>query len=575
LYSKKTLKALGKTMTAETVLHNQPRDGKAEAAAWRAQHIRPRPLTSRGVAALEYAAKGWGVFPVPPGTKQSYKSEKVSGTKWGKTTDPEEINRDFRRWHGANVAIVTGAGSGIFVLEADTVEGHGVDGLASIKALEAKHGPLPATLMAISPSGSEHRYYGHPGAGIYVKNSTSELAPGVDVRGDGGMVVAPPSIKPGVGEYRWLNDLPVADAPAWLLEAVTVDKATRTARKATPRSPAGEKAETNDPFGANGRQTNASADSDLDEIEAALMAIPNDATGKWKEWDEWNRIAMAVYAATGGSPAGFAMFDRWSQKYPGYDADDTEAKWEVLHDFPPTEIGVGTIFYEAEQASPGWRDEYIRELMASAASPATTWANKADNVDLIASALDIFDAAQPLHGSLAGKYLAGLGLIVPDAAHEVLRFHPGHRIGDQLRPCLVALVQDSLTNEATAVQLSALGADATVMDREIIGAVDCYSVIKLGGEPASGELTIAASIEVALAAMLHGFTPAWSVLSVEGIAGFPRPRVHNVKRLTVVIDSDAAIDAAATCKKRWGNVVRMALPRSTADHLLPFDQVQQ
>ena len=76
---------------------------------------------------------------MPPGTKQSYKSEKVSGTKWGKTTDPEEINRDFRRWHGANVAIVTGAGSGIFVLEADTVEGHGVDGLASIKALEAKH----------------------------------------------------------------------------------------------------------------------------------------------------------------------------------------------------------------------------------------------------------------------------------------------------------------------------------------------------------------------------------------------------------------------------------------------------
>ena len=128
------------------------------------------------MAALEYAAKDWWVFPAPPGEKKSHKSEKISGTKWGMTKDPEEIKKDFRRWRDANVAIVTGAKSGIFVIEADTPKGHGVDGLTSIKNLEAEHGPLPDTLMAISPSGSIHRYYRHPGADIYIKTFAAMAA---------------------------------------------------------------------------------------------------------------------------------------------------------------------------------------------------------------------------------------------------------------------------------------------------------------------------------------------------------------------------------------------------------------
>ena len=537
--------------------------------AWLAKHVRPAPLSACGIAALEYAARGWEVFPVPPGTKQSYKSKKVSGTEWGKTTDPEEIGRDFRRWRDANVAIVTGAASGIFVIEADTIEGHGVDGLASIRMLEIEHGPFPETRMAASPSGSVHRYYEHPGRAIYVKNSTSELAPGVDVRGDGGMVVAPPSIKPGVGEYRWLNDLPVADAPAWLIEAVTADKATRTS-KASSRAAASEQPEY-DPFDRKLASSDSDSSSiDLAEIETALMAIPNNAS---VNWERWNRIAMAVYAATGGTAAGFEMFDKWSQKYPDYNADDTKAKWKAIEKWPPTDLGVGTIFYEAEQASPGWRDDYYLSALEAAYSLVSD-ADNASNVDLIGSALDIFDAALPLRGSLAEKYLTGLGVTVPDAAHAVLRFHPAHHIGGQLRPCLVALVQDSLTNEPTGVQLTALGSDATVIDREIVGAIDCYSTIKLGGEAASGELTIAASIEAALAAMMHGFTPAWSVLSVQGIADFPKPRFHSIKRLTIVIDSDAAVDATETCKMRWG-MVRLALWKGKADHAYPFDLVQR
>jgi hypothetical protein len=271
---------------------------------------------------------------------------------------------------------------------------------------------------------------------------------------------------------------------------------------------------------------------------------------------------MAVFSATGGSAAGFALFDKWSQKYPGYDADDTAAKWEALGGCPPTDIGVGTIFYEADQASPTWRSTY----RLSAIWPESIHVEKPDQFDLVEQAIDIFDTAQPLRGSLAEKYLTGLGLTVTEAAQHVLRFHPHCWFGGLGLPCLVAYVQDSLTNEPAGVHLTALSPDAMVLGVpgatgcKTIGSIDCYSVIKLGGEPhASAELTIAASIEAALTAMMFGFGPAWSVLSAQGIAEFPKPRFHIIERLTVIVDSGEAIEAAAKCKARWGNVARFAV----------------
>ena len=526
--------------------------------AWRGVLQSARPLSARGIAALQYAAKDWEVFPAPPGQKKSHKSEEHCGVKWGKTTDPEEIRRDFRKWPDANVAIVTGETSGIFVVEADTVEGHGVDGLASIGALEAEHGPFPETLKAVSPSGSEHYYFNHPGPGIKIKNSVSEIAPGVDVRGDGGMVIAPPSVKPGVGEYRWLNDMPVADAPAWLIKAASKQK---EAKRSSSRAPAGERTPADKNFEPCHQYK---ADADLEEIDAALMAIPNDAS---VNWEQWNRIGMAVFAATGGSAAGEAMFDRWSQKYPGYDAADTDAKWRALEQCPPTEMGAGTIFYLADRASPTWRPDF----RLSTVSPEAIRVDIPADFDAIENAIELFDAAHPLRGSLAEKYLASFGLTVPDAAHEVLRFHPSCPFGEFNLPCLVAYVQDSLTNEPAGVHLTALCPEEAPIDRKIVGSIDCYSAIKLSGDPdTSGELTIAATIEGALAAMMFGFTPVWSVLSIDGIASFPKPRYHNIKRLTVIIDGDDGVEAAKKCKVRWGSQVRIALPKSKAAGLFPF-----
>ena len=186
---------------------------------------RPAPDAPMVEHALYHASCGAAVFPVPLGSKKSHKSaERSGGRKWGATRAEGEIRSDFAKWPDANIGIVTGAKSEIFVVETDTAEGHGdgVDGGASLAALEAEHGALPATRQAESPSGSIHYYFNHPG--FPIKNSVSAISPGIDVRGDGGMVLAPPSVKPGKGVYTWRNDLPIADAPQWLLDKIAAGK---------------------------------------------------------------------------------------------------------------------------------------------------------------------------------------------------------------------------------------------------------------------------------------------------------------------------------------------------------------
>ena len=303
--------------------------------------------------ALGYVeCRGWMIFPVRFGSKRSCKAARYSGGRmWGMSGDPIEIERDFRRWPDAGVGVPTGEVNRIFVLEVDTVEGHGVDGLAALRVLEAKHAPLPETLMARSPSGSIHRYFNWPGAKI--KNSDGKLAPGVDVKGDGGMVVAPPT-RTQKGVYRWLNDLPIADAPDWLLRLAG-------SRRPLPVFDWLARRAASAPRNANRKPV---SDKQLRDL---MEAIPNDDT---TDWEEWNRIGMALFAATNGSCFGLELFDEWSQKHYNYDDIGTEEKWEKFKTSPPEVVSVGTLFYEANRAQfraevEAWEKVSRRELKPS------------------------------------------------------------------------------------------------------------------------------------------------------------------------------------------------------------------
>jgi predicted transcriptional regulator len=155
--------------------------------------------------ALSYARRGRPVFPLKPVGKEPL-------TKRGHldaTTDESRITAWFNRWPNANIGIPTGKRSGFLVLD--------VDHPPTLDALEAEHGKLPATRTHATGNGGIHYLFRYP-AGAEIRNSAGKLGDGLDVRGEGGYIVVPPSRT--ARPYEVLDRLPLADPPAWLIEAL-------------------------------------------------------------------------------------------------------------------------------------------------------------------------------------------------------------------------------------------------------------------------------------------------------------------------------------------------------------------
>lgn len=179
------------------------------------------PTTSLDAARL-YGAMEWRVVPVTPGSKVPAVRDWVNVA----TTDPAVIDGWWNSLEFANcgVAIVTGRKSGLWVLDVDVANGK--VGLETLKALIAEHGEgkLPDTLVTRTPTGGFHYFWQYP-QGVEVYNSASNrLGAGLDVRGEGGQVNAPPTTRK-IGGYCWHRgrgpyDAKVAPAPAWLVDLV-------------------------------------------------------------------------------------------------------------------------------------------------------------------------------------------------------------------------------------------------------------------------------------------------------------------------------------------------------------------
>lgn len=161
---------------------------------------------------IDYARRGWRVIPIPPGKKFP---EGISRWQERATNDPELVEQWWQQHPDHGVGIATGAETGLWVLDVDDYE--------SYRELEKRYEPLPDTLTTITGSGGLHFYYKWPTDGTVIRNNAStRLGPGLDVRGDGGFVVAPPSVHPNGKQYEWdagQGDDPV-DAPRWLIDLV-------------------------------------------------------------------------------------------------------------------------------------------------------------------------------------------------------------------------------------------------------------------------------------------------------------------------------------------------------------------
>jgi predicted transcriptional regulator len=166
-------------------------------------------------AALKYAERNIPVFPLRPGGKKPAIPKSKGGRGYlDATTDPDQIRRWWTRWPNANIGIPTGERTGLLVLDVDAEK----NGFTSLDALEKKHEPLPETTTVKTGGGGMHVYLDYP-TGSGIRNSTGQVGAGLDMRGEGGYVVAPPS-RTHKGPYAVLNRFPRAAPPKWLLETV-------------------------------------------------------------------------------------------------------------------------------------------------------------------------------------------------------------------------------------------------------------------------------------------------------------------------------------------------------------------
>jgi hypothetical protein len=182
------------------------------------------PISKQHNSAILLARKGYRVFPclpsnkvpaVPHGCKAATRGKETIDAWW--LADP-----DF------NIGVATGKASGFFVIDIDSDEGE-----AALKEMEGELGALPPTVEVITATG-RHLWFKTTEATI--RNSVKQLAPGIDVRGDGGYVLAPPSVHPSGHVYCWSVDCAdaVAQAPDWLLARVTSKKNGNGKIEATP-----------------------------------------------------------------------------------------------------------------------------------------------------------------------------------------------------------------------------------------------------------------------------------------------------------------------------------------------------
>jgi DNA polymerase I-like protein with 3'-5' exonuclease and polymerase domains len=185
-----------------------------------------------------------------------------------------------------------------------------------------------------------------------------------------------------------------------------------------------------------------------------------------------------------------------------------------------------------------------------------------------AYALRWWDAAEPIRGTLAARYLAdtrGIDLgALPSKVDDILRFHPRCVFSPGKRlPCLLALMRDPISDVPTGIQRIALTPEAQKVDRMALGTA---GVVKLW--PAGKQLVAGEGLETVLAAATRlsyrgePLRPAWAALG----ALKRLPLVPGVERLIVLADNDAnnaGADAAEALKRRWleaGRRVALLMP---------------
>ena len=241
-----------------------------------------------GWAAARCAERGLAVYRLAAGAKVPLKD--THGFR-DATTDAQTVAAWWRANPSANVGIRTGRASGLWILDAD--HQHGGD--RSLALLITTHGELPATATASTPSGGRHLYFRLSADDPEIRCSQSRIGPGIDVIGEGGGIIAPPSRLRNGGRYRWIACQPPAVAPPWLVTlALPPPAAPRTVPPARLSATAGDEATRRTAYVA------AAIAAELRALESAVAGTRNASL---------NRAAFSVgsFVAAGVVTEGWAI----------------------------------------------------------------------------------------------------------------------------------------------------------------------------------------------------------------------------------------------------------------------------
>lgn len=263
-------------------------------------------------AALSLAR--WGIPCFPCG------ADKRPKVKWTveATSDAGKIRHWWSKFPDALPALPTGRASGLCVIDLDVKNGK--NGIEAYRSLGLD--PTEAGAVVRTASGGIHLYFNHVEG---LRNSQDRLGQGIDVRADGGYVIAPGATGPA-GPYE------IKDGHLDTIELIGVQPPDSVVQMlCRPKA-----------------HSSGKSNPSLADLKAALSYIPSDGSR-----EDWIRILMALHAASEGRAEGLELAQKWSADYPDYDPAEVEEQWCSFRDIPAGGITVATLFHEAKQC--GWR----------------------------------------------------------------------------------------------------------------------------------------------------------------------------------------------------------------------------
>ena len=285
-------------------------------------------------SAQAYASIGWYVFPV-----SASKAPLVTGGFKAASIDSTQITAWWTAHPDARIGVACGK-SRIFAVDLDRNHGNARDGVQAWEFAQQDFGDDNSGITATTPKGGRHLIYRHPGKPI---KNVSNVIPdsGIDVRGEGGYIVAPSPIEP---KRDWEDITPfdenedgtpgITMAPQWVLDIVLVpeDRPASTC------------------VGLDAGKVMTMSDLEVARIRSALTHVRND------DYDKWVKVGMALKSTFAKSQA-YNLWAEWSAlDYIGFDDSASRTKWLSFREFrmDGTEVALGTLFHMARDN--GWID---------------------------------------------------------------------------------------------------------------------------------------------------------------------------------------------------------------------------